>query len=104
MEYWVTIAIPSADQALAEAIYVALVQQRPEAGAVMDIELAKGRTSFVLGIEAGHPLAASTRGVEIFQEASAPSLASTPDAVQIVDLHAEIAPEAQPRPSALQTA
>src|SRR3954451_17912359 len=71
MEYWVTIAIPNVEEALAEAIFEALIHEDAESGAVMDIELASGRTTFVLGIEADDPLAASSVGVEVFGEALA---------------------------------
>src|SRR3954463_9083139 len=63
MEYWVTIAIPTSDKALAESIFDALAQKHPEARAVMDVELAAGRTSFVLCVDAEDPLVASSAGV-----------------------------------------
>jgi hypothetical protein len=104
MEYWVTIAIPNAEETLAESILEALTRKNPETCAVMDLELASGRTSFVLGIEADNPLAASSAGVEIFAEALTGAGAHSSDMVEIIDLHAEPGPDDELPRSELQTA
>jgi hypothetical protein len=104
MEYRVTIAIPTADESHSETIYEALARHRPEAGPVMDIDREQARTSFVLGLEAEDPLAASAAAVEMFREASV--LAATGDAepTKVIDLHAELAQDDELPRSELQTA
>jgi hypothetical protein len=104
MEYWVTIAIPNVEEAVAESVFEALTRKNPETRAVMDIELGSGRTTFVLGIEADDPLAASSVGVEVFGEALAGAGADRPPSVNIIDLHAELAPDDELPRSELQTA
>jgi hypothetical protein len=104
MEYWVTIAIPNAEEALAESILAALTRKNPDTGAVMDLELASGRTSFVLGIEADDPLAASSVGVEVFGKALAVAGANRTDRVKIIDIHTEVGPDDELPMSELQTA
>src|SRR3954451_15857434 len=104
MEYWVTIAIPNVEEALAEAIFEALIHEDAESGAVRDIELASGRTTFVLGIEGDEPLGGSSVGGELFGEPLAGAGTHRSGRVKIIDVHAEFAPADELPRSELKTA
>jgi hypothetical protein len=104
MEYWVTIAIPAADEAFAVPIFEALIDEHPEVGPVMDLQLPDGPTSFVMGFDAPNPLTASGEILEIFRGAvTSCGKVDAPEA-SIVDLHAELAPEEELDEPELQTA
>jgi hypothetical protein len=104
MEYWVTIAIPAADQAFALAILDALERGHPDVGPVMDLRLPDGPTSFVMGCDASDPVAASSAILGIFREALISCAKADAPEASIIDLHAEVAPSEELEEPELQTA
>jgi hypothetical protein len=104
MEYWVTIAIPAADESFAAPILEALDGTHPEVGAVMDLRLPDGPTSFVMRVDAPDPVAASSLVLKVFREALVSCAKSDAPEASIIDLHAEVAPDEELEEPKLQTA